>query len=70
MSSEAEMAILLASMVSTLLISLFLSRRYREDTAKMLRLEKTTFRVFVENPIPAMAFILSFFLPLAMMGLL
>ena len=57
-------------MIGTWLACLALSKRYREDCAKACRLEKTTLGVAIDNPLATTAQLLSFFVPLAAMGLL
>ena len=70
MAQEQEMAILLISMLATYAVLLLCSRRYRESTRQMFRLEKSSLRVLLENPLAALAHLLSFFMPLYLMGLL
>ncbi|SMO57406.1 hypothetical protein SAMN06265380_102346 [Ruegeria faecimaris] len=70
MSSDQQMAILIGSMFGTYALLLILSKRYRTDTVKMFRLEKSSILVAVENPVATTAHILSFIIPLWMMGLI
>ncbi|NOD84070.1 hypothetical protein [Ruegeria sp. HKCCD6119] len=64
------MAVLIGSMLGTYALLLVFSKRYRTDTVEMFRLEKSTIRVAVENPVALIAHLLSFIVPLWMMGLL
>ena len=64
------MAIVVASIIGTWFGLLAVSKRYRDDTAKVFRLEKTTLGLFIGNPVAAVAHLLSFVVPLALMGLL
>lgn len=70
MTQDQQMALLLISMLGTYAILLLCSRRYREGTRQMFRLEKSSLRVFLENPFAALAHLLSFLAPLYVMGLL
>ena len=64
MDSEAKMAIVVVSSLGAYAICLVTSKKYLEDTAMMFRLEKTTFKVAIENPIQTALIVLSFVLPI------
>ena len=70
MSSDQQVLILIGSLFGTYTLLLFTSKRYRTDTVKMFRLEKSSLRVAVENPAALIAHVLSLLVPLWMMGLL
>ena len=70
MDTQAQMAIVLAFMIGTWLVLLRVSKRYRDDTAKVFRLEKTKMELLIGNPVAAVAHLLSFVVPLALMDLL
>ncbi len=69
MAADHSGAVILVSMLGTYALLLLLSKRYRDDTVKMLRMEKSTLRVTIEHPLPAFAHLLSFALPVYLMGL-
>lgn len=61
-------AVIVISMLGTYALLLLFSPRYRNDTAKMFRMEKSSLRVFIENPLAACAHILSLVAPVYLMG--
>lgn len=69
MSQIEPSVVILLSLLGTYALLLLCSKRYRADTVKMFRLEKSSLRVAVENPIPTAAHILSLVLPVYLMEL-
>jgi hypothetical protein len=69
MTQDQSSAVIVMSMLGTYGILLAFSQRYRDDTIKMFRLEKTTLRVALEHPLATLAHIVSFILPVYLMGL-
>ena len=64
-----EIAVVAVSMLGTYALLLLVSKRYRDDTAKMFRLEKTSVSIAIEHPFATAAHILSFLLPVLLMDL-
>jgi hypothetical protein len=69
MSSDQSFAIVVMSMLATYGFLLAVSQRYRDDTIKMFRMEKSSLRVAFEHPLATLAHILSLVLPVYLMGL-
>lgn len=63
MTQDQNFDLVAVSMLGTYGVLLALSQRYRDDTAKMFRMEKSTLRVAIEHPLATFAHILSFVLP-------
>jgi hypothetical protein len=63
MTQDQNFAVVAVSMLGTYGLLLAVSQRYRDDTAKMFRMEKSTLRVVIEHPLATLAHILSFVLP-------
>lgn len=63
MTQDQNFALVAVSMLGTYGVLLALSQRYRDDTEKMFRLEKSTLRIAIEHPLAILAHILSFILP-------
>ena len=69
MTQDQSFALCVVSMLGTYGVLLAFSKRYRDDTANMFRMEKSTLRVAIEHPLATLAHILSFILPVYAMGL-
>jgi hypothetical protein len=69
MDADQSGAVIIASMLGTYALLLLFSKRYRDDTAKMFRMEKSSLGVMADHPLAAFAHILSLALPVYLMGL-
>ena len=70
MTSEQQMAVVVASMLVTYAILLTFSKGYRSDTVSVFRLEMTTLTLCIKHPFAALAHLFSLLLPLYLMGLM
>ena len=70
MDADQSGAVLVASLFGTYALLLLFSKRYRDDTLKVFRLEKSTLRILIEHPLAFFAHILSLVIPAYLMGLL
>lgn len=66
---DQSYAVLIVSMLGTYALLLLLSKRYRDDTSMIFRMEKSLLRVMIEHPLPTLAHITSLVLPVYLMGL-
>ena len=69
MVADQSGAVIIVSMLGTYALLLLFSKRYRDDTAKMFRMEKSSLRVMMEHPWATLAHGLSFGLPVYFMDL-
>lgn len=63
MTQDQNFAVVAVSMLGTYGVLLAFSQRYRNDAAKMFRMEKSALRLAIEHPLASLAHILSFVLP-------
>jgi hypothetical protein len=56
-------------MLGTYVVLLLISKRYRRDTIKMFRFEKSTWRVAIENPMAICGQVLSLVLTVILLKL-
>ena len=69
MNTDQSGAAIIVSMIGMYALLLVFSKRYRDDTAKMFRMEKSSLRVLIEHPLAFFIHILSFVLPVYLMSL-
>ncbi|MEQ6201646.1 hypothetical protein ABMC88_01210 [Sulfitobacter sp. HNIBRBA2951] len=63
MTQDENFAVVAVSVLGTYGVLLAFSQRYRDKTAKMFRMEKSTLGVVMEPPLASLAHILSVVLP-------
>lgn len=69
MNEDLSILAVAGSMLGTYALLLFFSKRFRDDHAKVLRMEKYTIQLLIEHPWATFALILSLILPVYLLDL-